>query len=389
MASDKSQKPSLGEELTLTIDRLAYHSGHGVARHNGFVVFVPYTAPGDSVLAKINQLHASYGEARIVKLLKSGPERRKPPCPVAGQCGGCQWQQVNYPEQLRQKQRLLSEALRRLSPEGNLPLHDLIPAPEEFHYRNRIQLHRHGETLGYYAQGSREFVAIEDCWIAEKVLVQNFPALRARAQSSAETQERIEIARLKNGQVQLRPTGQAANSALFSQVHEAQNQTLIKIVQKAVAGRNFDQILDLYCGSGNLTFPLAQALPKAQVTGVELSREMIREAQQESAQNPNQRPISWVAQSVGPFLRQFRRQDKLLVVLDPPRPGCDVVTREALLRLRPEQIVYVSCNPTTLARDLEFLLKNAAYTIESVQGLDMFPQTAHLEVVVSLIAPSR
>lgn len=389
MAKEKGPRPRVGEELLLTIDRLAYHSGHGVARHLGFVVFVPFTAPGDKVLAKVDELHASYGEARLVKLVEASPHRRQPPCPVAGRCGGCPWQQVTYPEQLNQKQQLLSAALRKALEESGSSLLPLVAAPEEFRYRNRIQLHRHGKDLGYYAYGSRELVEIEDCWIAEDALVKKFSQVRARSkQPGLPNEERVEIARLKTGEIELRAENTDASLSQFSQVNEAQNQRLIELLLNAVKGRSFEHVFDLYCGSGNLTFPLADAFPDALVTGVELSREMIRAASAASALLKRKSPISWKAENVALFLKSQRTRPKTLVVLDPPRPGCDGAVRESVLRLAPQQILYVSCNPTTLARDLEFWMKNGGYKLESAQGIDMFPQTAHLEAIVSLIAPS-
>ncbi|MGE3386629.1 MAG: class I SAM-dependent RNA methyltransferase, partial [Bdellovibrionales bacterium] len=333
-AAEKSQPFFIGDKVRVRIERLAYHSGHGVARHNGFVVFVPWTAPDDDVEVLIEKMHSSYAEARLLRIITPSPHRREPLCPVAGRCGGCQWQHVRYEEQLVQKQQMLKSALRKLAHEGALPLKPLVPSPAEFRYRNRIQLHRHGFELGYYAAGSRQLVPIEDCWLAEEALVQQFA--KAKSRNADGPQERIEIARLKSGQVELRQSAAEAEAALFSQVNEAQNQNLIQMVLEAAGSGPYTQILDLYCGSGNLTFPLAKAFPDAQVTGVELSRIMVESARAESALLPRQSALEWVAAPTSQFLEKYRPSSpNWLLVLDPPRPGCDTATRMAILRLRP------------------------------------------------------
>ncbi len=375
----------IGDELCLFIDRLAYHSGQGVARHQGFVVFVPFTAPGDKVNAKVVRLHPSYAEAELIEVLEPGPARRAPPCPVAGRCGGCQWQHVAYEEQLAQKQNILIHALKGL-PLGDLklPLEPFVGSPQEFRYRNRIQIHVQGEKLGYFAAGTRDMVEVQDCLIAEKALVEQFPLISARRDLD---RGRVEIARLETGEVELRQGEAEAHSHRFAQINEQQNKRLIEILISLVQNSKFSEIVDLYCGAGNLTFPLAKAFPGASVHAVDLSRVMIDTAQKRAYRLPRQSSIEWKAEPVSQFLAGFRPRDRdWLLVLDPPRPGCDRDSRNLILKLRPRQIVYVSCNPSTLARDLEPWLKSGLYRLDFVQGLDMFPQTAHLEALVSLVA---
>lgn len=370
-AGTKSQPFFIGQTLNLTIDRLAYHSGHGVGRAEGFVVFVPFGVTGDDLSVEIFELHSSYATAKIKQVLKPSQHRRVAPCPVAGVCGGCHWQHIDYAFQVLEKQRLLKEALRNLK---DVPLRPLLAAESEFRYRNRIQVHRQGQDVGFFAANSRQLVPIVDCWIAEQPVANALAEVRARKQPES---ERIEIARLPSGEVKLRQAQDAAD-AVFSQVNQHQNLRMVELAMTAIAGREFSEAIDLYCGSGNFTFPLEKALPNSTITGVEASRILIDQAKQQSSR------IEWLAQTTDRYLKRLKPAPSRLIVLDPPRPGCDRVTREEILRLKPSQIVYVSCNPTTLARDLEYWLARAPYQIEFVQGVDMFPQTAHLEAVVSL-----
>lgn len=379
-----SQPFSLGQKVTVSIDRLAYHSGHGVGRSDGFVIFVPRGVPGDRADVEITELHASYAIGKIERLVQSSPERRPTPCPVAGECGGCHWQHINYEFQTKEKQRLLSESLRHLVKRvGELPLRPLIAAPEEYRYRNRIQVHRHGQEVGFFASGTNRLVPINDCWLAESAIAQALNQVRDRAKNpNLPNQERVEILRGKSGDVILR-SAQSQEAIGFAQVNEGQNQRLIAIVRQATEGRPYREVLDLYCGAGNFTFPLAEQFPGITITGVESNRQLIDEAKRTA---PTREPaIQWQTATTDSFLKRWQGQGQgLLLVLDPPRAGCDRATRDAISRIKPSQIVYVSCNPATLARDVDYWLSKAPYQIEFVQGVDMFPQTAHLEAVISL-----
>lgn len=377
---------AVGQVLHLKIERLAYHSGHGVARSpEGIVVFVPFTCPEDEVEATVTEHHRTYVIARLTKVLRPSPWRRTPPCPVVGRCGGCQWQQVAYEEQVRQKDQLLREHLRGLKHHGEIPFRPFLPAPEEFRYRNRIQVHRHGKQVGFYAPGSHELIAIEDCWLAEPEIAQALVSVRDRSQNpKALAEERIEIARHCDGETTL-SVAPGESEGRFAQVNKRQNEVLIELVRQAVRGRSFSTVVDLFCGSGNLTLPLAEEITNGNIHGVELSRPLIEQAKSLSAGHSARARLHWHAQTAASFLQTHSPSPDSLLVLDPPRPGCDKITRTQILRLKPRQILYVSCNPATLARDVEAWLKDGGYQVESVQGLDMFPQTAHVEVVLSLL----
>lgn len=380
-----AQPPALGQVVQIKIERLAYHSGHGVGRMDGFVVFVPFTAPGDEVTAEITEFHKSYAVAKITKIVQPGVSRREPPCPVAGVCGGCAWQQVAYDEQVRQKSQLLKDNLRSLNRFGPVEFRPFLAAPEEFRYRNRIQVHRRGREVGYFAAGTRDLVPITDCWLAEAEIVKVMNQLSERArQPGAEVEERIEIARRLDGTIEVDASPGEGAAGRFAQVNTRQNETLIRILRDAVRGSEFKRVIDLFCGAGNLTFPLAEEAGSAKIEGVELSNLLIERAKAAAKTHPARDRITWHSKPTGQYLRSAKAVTGTLLVLDPPRPGCDKETRAGILKLAPERILYVSCNPTTLARDAESWLSTGKYRVEFAQGLDMFPQTAHLEAVLAL-----
>lgn len=354
------------KEFELTIDSLSYSGGRGVGRFNGQVVFVPRTAPGDVVRVRVTADKGRFLEAEVVELRTPSVQRREPPCPVANRCGGCPWQHVTYDEQIRQKEKILSDSLRRLSGFRTL---EFLRAAEEFHYRNRVQVQVRGAQRGFFAHGTRDLVAIEKCYIAEPEVNAAIAALGAGADS------RVEIALTEDGHTHVTPTGERRpEAAFFAQVNRAQNEVLKKQVVELVEGEP-EWIFDLYAGTGNITEPLRRAFSRARLTAVELSRAMVDRARGQS--------VEWIAGDVGKVLRKRERpRGKGLVVLDPPRPGCDREVTDALARLFPEQIVYVSCNPSTFARDAERLVAKG-YRLETVQGLDMFPQTEHVELLAS------
>ncbi len=339
-------------------------------------MFVPGTAPGDRVQVRITARKPRFLEGEVVQLISPGPSRRTPKCPVTDRCGGCSWQHVDYSVQIEQKQKILSDALRKIGKIHDVKWLPFIAAPDEYHYRNRIQLQVKNGRFGFFSKRSRDLVEITKCWIAEEKLNRRMAELGPKELHSA----RLELAVQTDGQVALMPDKRDPEAALFSQVNTAQNQNMVAALLAAVDFRP-DWIMDLYCGSGNLTRPLKEKFPGVPVIAVELSRTSIERARELDNE------IDWRAGDVARVLNQIEAQSgRGLIVLDPPRLGCASEVIDEVLRHSPSQIVYVSCNPTTFARDVERLLEGGRFRVESVQGLDMFPQTEHVELIGSLRA---
>lgn len=349
-----------------------------MARFEGLVVFVPGVAPGDVVRARVTHKKSRFWEAELEAILKPSPSRREPPCPVASRCGGCSWQHIDYATQVEQKEKILGNSLRGLQRLGEFAILPFLAAPSEFHYRNRIQIQVQKGKFGFFAKRSNDLVEVHECWISEPELNRRLQSLTLKEVGDS---RRVEIAATKDGRVVISTESRDPETALFAQVNRAQNEVLKQRVLEAVDPSS-QWLMDLYAGSGNLTFPLAERFATTPIVAVELSRAAV-----ERGHAVGQANIEWVAGDVGQVLaRRSAAPGKGCIVLDPPRPGCDVAVTDQLLRLQPKQIVYVSCNPSTFARDAERLVKSGLYRLQSVQGLDMFPQTEHVELIAVLCA---
>jgi 23S rRNA (uracil1939-C5)-methyltransferase len=274
---------------------------------------------------------------------------------------------------VEQKQGILESSLRGLRKLNDFKVLPLLAAEEEFNYRNRIQIQVRGGKFGFFAKGTNDLVEVRECWISDPEINVRLRALTAADAAGA---TRVELALLQSGGVSAVGGRRAPEIAVFAQVNRAQNEVLKSHVLAAIHGRP-QWIFDLYAGSGNLTEPLAAQFVSSSITAVELSRSAVERATVRA---------DWRVGDVGKVLAQMAvPPGDGLIVLDPPRNGCETNVTDQLIRFRPKQIVYVSCNPSTFARDAERMVKSGLYALEAVQGLDMFPQTEHVELIASLV----
>jgi 23S rRNA (uracil1939-C5)-methyltransferase len=393
----ESAKPfKKGDRVQVTVDRLAV-GGRGVARHQGLVIFVADTIVGEKIEVEITRVKKSFAEGALTRVLTASPHRRQPPCPVALECGGCNWQHIGYPEQLRWKRELVDEAFRKFSGFAIAPglIRDVIPSPDEFRYRNRIQLHHDGTKMGFFRRGSHRIVDIDDCPITEEAISSRIPSLKREL--SGQKAGRLEIFISQSGEVGRRrptqsqideskgdsPEGAEAVGPSFSQVNTLQNENLIRHVVSLAEESRPQTIYDLYAGGGNFTFPLHEKFPRAAITAVELNPASVEAARDTVSRRFAGSSLRFIEASVDRFLDQERLPPDATVVLDPPRAGCGIEVMESLARQLASRIIYVSCHPVTLARDLK-TLAGAGYQLVSVQPFDMFPQTDHVETVAVL-----
>jgi 23S rRNA (uracil1939-C5)-methyltransferase len=366
-----------GSKLKLHIDRLSV-GGRGVGRSDALVVFV-----------------ADVCEARLIQVLKASSERVVPPCPVAGICGGCNWQHISYAEQLVVKRDLVRESLRKFSGfdvSGEDRVQPVVASPRPFRYRNRIQLHHTPGVIGYYKRGSHSLVSIDDCPISEEKIAKEIPKLRATLPGSG----RLEVYVAEDETVHTRGGGlpgeddEGGLSFAFSQVNTQQNRNLVSAVVSTFMTKLIDAdapiIFDLYAGSGNFSFALAKAFPDSNLTAVELNEESVGRAREKTAQSFSEQTIRWVQSDVGAFLAREVLPKGAGVLLDPPRAGCDPEIVSKLAKSSLAFIAYVSCHPVTLSRDLK-TFNESGWILESVQPFDMFPQTDHVETLAVLTRP--
>ena len=387
------EKFKKGQRLTVAIEKLSI-GGRGVARHHGLVLFVGNVAPGDEAEIELTMVKKNFAEARLVRVVKPSPQRVVPPCPVALVCGGCSWQQVAYPEQLRQKRLLVEESLRKFSgfTVGDTTVSDVVPSPKEFRYRNRVQLHHAGPKIGFFERGSHRIVDIDDCPITDERLAREIP--RLRKELAHQKQGRIEIYLDTENRFSQRVAGQASNDedaplgSPFSQVNTEQNANLVSsVVDRAkveAAQALVSCIYDFYAGSGNFTFALAKAFPGHDLVAVELNATSVQDGKNRAAAEAPR--VRFEASDVGGFLAREKMPEGSLVLLDPPRTGCGPEVMASILGQKPVAVLYVSCHPATLARDLKPAME-AGYELAQVVPFDMFPQTDHVEVFAVLRAP--
>lgn len=329
------------ETVSLRIERLVY-GGDGLGFVSGMPVFVPMTVPGDLIECGLVKRSRGFATGRLLRVIERSPNRVLPKCGHFGRCGGCQWQHIDYASQLLWKQLILEEQLIRIGKIKEPNVLPSIPSPKIWNYRSRIKLHKGADGgLGFYAMGTHDLIEIKECLIADTDAVRRVPEF-------------------------------------FTQVNIEQNENLkteIAGIVKALAPRN---VLELYCGSGNLTFPLCGLVEE--ITAGDSDRDAVSYAEKLALKKKvaNVRFICQPAKAVMNHAAKNMKGLELLIV-DPPRNGCMEII-EGTLRLRPEHIIYVSCNPSTLARDVGSLVKGR-YELVSSQPIDMFPQTFHIESI--------
>ena len=373
--------------------------GAGVARVDGWVVFVPYALPGERVRCRVFRNHKNYSEADLVEVLEASPHRRSPRCSLFGVCGGCQYQQLAYDEQLVWKQRQVAELLERMA--GiEFPVDPVVPSPVEWGYRSKITPHFHrpreGQIaeIGFLRAGSRHaLVDVERCDIAMEEINAELAHARAQAKAGAAAYKNgaTLLMRASQGRVLRRADALAVEEVAGTRFEFLagdffQNNPFIlpafvdHVVEEAVAsGARY--LVDAYCGSG--LFGICAARRFAEVVGVEVSESAVARARHNAELNglDNCRFLAADAQEI--FSQVPHPGEETAVVIDPPRAGCSEAFLQQLMAFSPRAVVYVSCNPATQMRDLK-LLAAAGWGLRRVRPFDLFPQTKHLECVMTL-----
>jgi len=440
-----------GSLIDLTIDHIC-DRGDGVGRWQGQVVFVPDTAPGDRISARLLKIKKDYAEARLEKIQEPSPFRVRPRCIVADKCGGCQWQHVAYAQQLAAKQDHVEQVLRRLGGLSSAPVAEILAAPQPLGYRNKstypLGRGSNGQVrAGYYQKNSHSLINLNQCPIQNEALDPLLAEIKQDIQTrgwsvynEAKHQGRLRHLSLRIGEntgeilltlvtkemplagladqariwLERYPAlvGVCANinpdrtnvifghqticvagrdyleekfagltyhlrATTFFQVNTGAAAVLWQVIQDKLDPKGV--ILDAYCGIGTFSLPLAQRAD--QVIGFEIQPEAIAQAKSNAHLN-----------HIGNATFYAGRVEELLpnlemtvdtIILDPPRQGCDRRVLETILQRPKAKLIYISCKPATLSRDLRILVQGG-YRLELVQPVDFFPQTAHVEAVAFL-----
>lgn len=414
------------EPITLIIEKLV-PGGDGLARHDGKVVFVPAVLPGEKVRARILEAKKDFARASLVEILEASPMRIEPPCPVAGRCGGCDWQHIDYAEQLRQKVAMTADALRRT---GGLEFPGLAIEPgKPLRYRNRAQIHRDpGGRAGFLAKASHDIVPVTSCPVAHPALDtllradgpadpgaagvaghrgsgprqdERFAAWAHTLPASAGGKDFLVSGAAGPSEPGYQPSGFSEPGfpveILGREIHfdlrcffQSNLEMLAKLLPYALDGLAGREAMDLYCGVGLFGAFLKDRFDRVvaveeNAVALAYARRNIGPGRTESGRTESghlflQGRLEDLIAEGRPELISARPE---VILVDPPRPGLDAGVRAYLADKQPPRLIYVSCNPVTLARDLKTLLAEG-FVLEDLRLFDFYPQTAHVEAVAKL-----
>jgi 23S rRNA (uracil1939-C5)-methyltransferase len=401
--------------FTLELTSMA-HGGAALGRHEGKVVFVPYALPGETVRAEVVEDRDRYAHARLLEVLEPAPERVLPPCPYFGPqgCGGCQWQHVAYEAQLRFKAQIVADQLSRIGRLTDPPVEPTVPDPSGWTYRNQARFHPAPEGgLGFRTASGHRVVPLETCPILHPLLADLFedldldlPGLTALTlRAGTETGERMLIFETETDEppsilldlpvscVLLLEDGTAVNlignnhltetvdrhtyrisASSFFQANTPQAAQVVRLVLESLDLKGNEVVLDGYCGVGLFTLPVAELA--GLVIAVEAHPPAVEDLLENTAGMENVEVVEGQVEAALAGLEE--PLDAALV--DPPRTGLDREALEGLVAAAPRRVVYVSCDPATLARDGRRLAE-AGYRLIRAHPVDMFPQTYHIETV--------
>ena len=385
-----------GEKLTLQLTTWG-RLGEAMASHDGQDVFVFGGIPGERVVAEVVSMRRKYLAARVVEVLEPSPHRVEPPCPYFGDCTGCQWQHLAYRSQLDAKREKVIDALRRVGQFTEPPVSTVLPSAQQYGYRNHARFTvKPGGVLGFVNRESRQFVHIDHCMLMHREINRCLSQLQGQCwettqlsiRAGQQTGDILVQPALTNQAIPI-PTGQKGyadtvsgrafrvSSPSFFQVNVDQAAQTVEVVRRGLRLTHEDVLLDAYTGVGTFAILLASYVKK--VIAVEESSAAVADARENAGGVHNVEFMLGKSEEV--FGRLSEKPD--VVVLDPPRAGCQPRTLQSLIQLAPSRVAYVSCDAETMARDLKHLC-DGPYTLKQVVPLDMFPQTHHVECVALL-----
>ncbi|HSQ77303.1 MAG TPA: 23S rRNA (uracil(1939)-C(5))-methyltransferase RlmD [Nitrospirota bacterium] len=426
----------MSERTEVLIEKLVY-GGSGLARlDNGQAVFVPGVLPGERAAVEIKKRKKGFLQAELIEIISPSTDRRAPPCIGEKQCTGATWPHISYPAQLRYKQEILQDTLKRIGGMEPARLLPILPSPRNDHYRLRTQFNvrmKDGlQRIGFFRQGSYDLIEVEQAFLIHPLIDKVLKGMRSlsnelpllteihiNASPAGEAHvllfseqgplppmktffaklrsvvpeiigltgfvNRKKVFSLGRNQLSLEVEGLAlrATEGNFFQVNWEQNRNMVRTVLDFAECTGNETVLDLYCGIGNFSLPLATKA-KA-VIGIESGYSAIEDAVANAKLN-NIANAEFIADDLQKGLKTLiqKKMRADVIVLDPPRSGATLKTLERVLAFVPRKIIYVSCNPSTLARDLKFF-HLFGFRLDRLQPVDMFPYTYHIECVAEMV----
>ena len=372
--------------------------GEGVGRYldAGFVVFVPFVLVGEVVEVEIREVKKKFARRELLRVVKPSPERVAPACRYFGACGGCQYQHADYAAQLRLKQKQIADLFERVGKIPSDKMAPVIPCPQPYGYRNRIMIRSQWNkpeqklNIGFVRGDCGLVEDIEECKIAEPALNEQIKHVRAHPPPKGGIKVVLRV----------QPENWDVPPDSFFQNNFFLLPKLVETIRGFISGAGVSPVqsgertgkmpvpqkhlIDLYCGVGFFGIELADAVES--FVGVEYDQRAIQSARNNAAARKisNGEFVAARAEDILPELLKKFSPEKTAVILDPPRKGCQPEILQLLRETRPAQVVYVSCHPATMARDLNILCGDGVFELARVQPLDMFPQTQHVECVADL-----
>jgi tRNA/tmRNA/rRNA uracil-C5-methylase (TrmA/RlmC/RlmD family) len=394
----------IGEKVEAKIESVAF-GGDGVARVRDMVLFVPFTVDGDTAMVRITDVKKTFLRGKLEKIVTPSPWRMTPKCPYYLRCGGCQYQHIDYSHQLELKKNQVIESFRRIGRFPSPPARDIYPSPLAFGYRGKAEFHQaerrgHPPQMGFMDVTGSRIVDIERCEIMDETINdaladfrRDILAGRAAVESggtrifwsgldrdplqSSEESGGREITRVVKGrEIQVPAQG-------FFQANTVLVDKLVDTVCEMGALTGGENILDCYCGAGLFSLFLADRV--GQVIAVEMDGDAVRAARSNFDRFGHSGALVFEG-DVGEVLRgplEEKKGEADVIVLDPPRAGCEKDVLAILAEWKPRQLIYISCDPATQARDIRYLV-DQGFLLQVLQPFDMFPQTKHIEVVALL-----
>jgi tRNA/tmRNA/rRNA uracil-C5-methylase (TrmA/RlmC/RlmD family) len=367
--------------VRLTITDIAF-GGEGVGRVGDLVVFVPFVITGETVEAEVTEVKKKFARAKLVRVLEASPHRVAPQCQYFGECGGCQYQHIDYSLQLEFKGKQIADLFERI---GGFPpqvVQPVVPCPQPYGYRNRLMVRSQWNkpeqklNIGFLRHDNRLVVDIEECSIAEPALNEQLRQVRANPPPRGGLKV---VVRAVPDDWEVPPDSFFQNNFFLLP-------KLVEVVRERLREGGSRLLVDAYCGVGFFGIELADQVER--FLGVELDHQAIKAARRNAAKHgrTNGDFIEGRAEELLPAILERFPARATTVLIDPPRTGCPAPALQSLRQNRPSQVIYVSCHPATLARDLHALCADGVFELCSVAPLDMFPQTQHVECVADVRA---
>jgi len=376
--AENSVSFNVGDRLEVEIADMAF-GGDGVGKVDGFVVFVPFVIVGELALVEITERKSDFARARLLQVTTPSPDRVDPKCQYFGECGGCQYQHIDYEAQGRIKLEQVRNLFARVGGFAPEVVGELIPCPAPYGYRNRIMIRRQWDKFqqkaiyGFLRAESRLVVDLERCEIAEEAL--NEQLQQVREDPPPRNMQKVVL--------RMMPDDWEMHRDSFFQNNFSLLPKLVETVRSRLADASTKYLVDAYCGIGFFSLSMADLVEG--FVGIDIDKQCILPARENLASREieNGEFIQGKTEEhMDALLERFPAEDTTLI-LDPPRKGVHKEGLEMLANANPRQVIYVSCHPATLARDLKWLCEQG-YELKSVTTLDMFPQTQHVECVADL-----